>query len=443
MELLEPGRVIQTVKGTPLKIVKHLAEGGQGHVYIIEHEGKERVLKWYIPGAIKDPDKFYVNLNENARRGAPNNSFLWPITATERTDGSFGYVMEFRKPGFHEFTEFLTNPKDVHFTTYKANVEACLRIVSAFQILHQHGYCYQDMNHGNFFINPKTGDVLICDNDNVAPNNKDAFILGTPRFMAPELVAPEILGRDAEGNVRKVQPSSYTDYWSLAVVLFMIICMGHPLEGERWLVPLLDAAKERVLYGSNATFIYDQNDTSNRPNPNVHIGVIDRYEPLPPYMKETFLRAFSRDAVRNPGRRLHEVDWLRVLVRFQAEIMRCGKCGGEVFMVDASDTPCDTCKTVQHVERRLRFRDYVVTASKGVRIYRCMLESCNAKDALTRVGTIVSNPSRPGLYFLNNTPMTLEGRTAKGTVKPIAPNSVVPLKPGIIVSAYSGKFAIE
>ena len=30
------------------------------------------------------------------------------------------------------------------------------------------GYSYQDLNDGNFFINPQSGDVLICDNDNVA-----------------------------------------------------------------------------------------------------------------------------------------------------------------------------------------------------------------------------------------------------------------------------------
>ena len=112
-------------------------------------------------------------------------------------------------------------------------------------------------------------------------------------------------------------------------------------------------------------------------------------------------------------------------------------------MINAKDTPCDECGKLQRVERKLRFRDYAVTAFKGVRVYRCMLESCNAENALTRVGTIVANPSRPGLYFLNNTDMTLDGRTAKGTVKQIPPNSVVPIKPGITVSAYSGSFTIE
>lgn len=36
-------------------------------------------------------------------------------------------------------------------------------------MLHRHGYSYQDLNDGNFFINPESGDVLICDNDNVMP----------------------------------------------------------------------------------------------------------------------------------------------------------------------------------------------------------------------------------------------------------------------------------
>lgn len=441
MEKFGAGDVIQTVKGTPLKVVRHLAEGGQGDVYIVEHEGKQRALKWYKPAKIKHPDKFYKNLNENARRGAPDEIFLWPITATlQDKNGSFGYVMELREPGYHEFTEFLTDPANVHFTTFKAAVEACLKIVQAFRVLHQHGYCYQDMNDGNFFINPKTGQVLICDNDNVAPNGGDTFILGTPRYMAPEIVAPEIVGKD------RVQPSFTTDYWSLSVILFMVLCMNHPLEGERWLVPLLTPANERVLYGTEATFIYDSDNANNRPNRKVHRNVIKRWPAMPKYVKDAFLCAFSQEAIRNPARRLREMDWMRVLVRFQSEIRRCQnpKCGAEVFINNAQNTPCDVCGQVLNVHHRIRFQDYAVAAFKGARIYRCQLETCNAADALIQVGSIVENRERPGVpFFLNRTDRVLTGTTPKGTVKQIPPGTVVPVKHGITIQAYGGSFMFE
>jgi hypothetical protein len=35
------------------------------------------------------------------------------------------------------------------------------------------GYSYRDISFGNLFFDPDTGDVLICDNDNVSANGKD------------------------------------------------------------------------------------------------------------------------------------------------------------------------------------------------------------------------------------------------------------------------------
>lgn len=40
----------------------------------------------------------------------------------------------------------------------------------------------------NLFFDPDTGDVLICDNDNVSANGVNhSSVYGTPRFMAPEM----------------------------------------------------------------------------------------------------------------------------------------------------------------------------------------------------------------------------------------------------------------
>ena len=51
------------------------------------------------------------------------------------------------------------------------------------------GAKYQDISFGNLFFNPDNGDVLICDNDNVSyGNSKPGGVLGTPGFMAPEIV---------------------------------------------------------------------------------------------------------------------------------------------------------------------------------------------------------------------------------------------------------------
>lgn len=435
MELFSPGKTIPTVTGKgnftgkPVKVVQYIAGGGQGDVYIVDYDGERKALKWYKPRALKDPDRFYRNLKDNAEKGSPDKAFLWPITVTEKVDGSFGYVMDLRPDGYYELNDFVLG--QANFVSFKAAAEACIRIVSAFRLLHNNGYCYQDMNGGNFFINPKTGSVLICDNDNVAPNGTETFILGTPGYMAPEIVASG------------AKPSTQTDRFSLAVVLFMILCMNHPLEGKHWLVPCMTPDHERRLYGTDALFIYDKVDASNRPVNGVHGNVIKRWQFMPPYIQEAFYDAFDQQAIKEPGRRLRELDWLKVLVRFQSDIVRCKSCGGEVFVVDTADTKCDVCGQVLKVDRVLQMNGTRVTAAKGTRIYRCQLGTCNADDALNPVGLVVANKDNPALLGLRNmTNDTILGTAPSGKQNQVKPGAVVPLNPGIKLQVFGSTVEI-
>lgn len=431
MDQFHAGKVIQTPLGIPVKIIRYLAGGGQGDVYEVEFNGEHKALKWYRnPKTMKNPKLFYDNLKRNASKGSPDKAFLWPITVTEIVDGSFGYVMDLRPDSYHELSEFMLG--QVGFTSFKAATEACIRIVSAFRILHNSGRCYQDMNDGNFFIEPKSGKVLICDNDNVAENNTETFIVGTPRYIAPEIV----LGT--------AEPSTQTDRFSLAVVLFMILCMNHPLEGKHWLVPCLTPEVERKLYGSAALFIYDKDDDSNRPAKGVHNNVIKRWGYMPTYIQDAFLTAFGKEAIREPGRRLRELDWLKVLVRFQSDIVRCQSCGNEVFIADASSTPCDKCGQILDVSNTLKVNGYSVTAAKGTRIYRCQLGSCNADQALMPIGQVVASSKNPkALGFRNVTDQVMIGVSPSGKKNQVKPGDVVPLKAGIKLEVYDCTMCIE
>ena len=65
-------------------------------------------------------------------------------------------------------------------------------LTKGYRNLHIAGAKYQDISFGNLFFNPDNGDVLICDNDNVSyGNSKPGGVLGTPGFMAPEIVRGE------------------------------------------------------------------------------------------------------------------------------------------------------------------------------------------------------------------------------------------------------------
>lgn len=150
---LAVGTVIKTKYGGSIKVEKYLAEGGQGEVYVVACNGgkEKKALKWYKTAALgKDPRAFYENIEENIKRGSPDKAFLWPEDITEWTDGTFGYVMGLRPSSYHEITEFMLC--NVRFKSFRTVVDAALRIVSAYRILHNAGYSYQDLNDGNFFV---------------------------------------------------------------------------------------------------------------------------------------------------------------------------------------------------------------------------------------------------------------------------------------------------
>ena len=238
-ELLE-NTVVDFTNGKSCRVIQELGRGGQGIVYLVDYEGERYALKWYLkPGR----PEFYANLENNVKQGAPNDSFLWPLAISKKQHGSFGYLMKLRPEDYEEVGSFML--AKARFSSPDVLIEAALKICSAFQRLHIVGLSYQDMNDGNFFINPKTGDVLICDNDNVAPNGVNMGIVGKSGYMAPEIV-----DRDS-------MPDRYSDYFSLGVILFIIFYLNRPFEGQKVMQksPCFTEKVERELFGKDCVFI--------------------------------------------------------------------------------------------------------------------------------------------------------------------------------------------
>lgn len=433
MAQFEPGKVLKTNFGAQIKIIKNIGEGGQGYVYLVEYGGKKKALKWYKPSSLRNPDAFYDNLKRNADKGSPDKAFLWPEAVTERTEGSFGYLMDLRPEGYYELSKILGSKK-YNLGSFKAATEVCIRVVSAFRILHNNGYSYQDLNDGNFFINPTSGDVLICDNDNVAPDGTTTGILGKAGYMAPEIV----VGKG------KVLPNKQSDRYSLAAILFLILFTNNPLEGKRWVdaTVLTDKIQDR-LYGSDPLFIFDPNNLSNRPDRKLQGWVIDIWNCMPKYLKDEFVRAFSQEALKDPSKRIRELYWVNVLTRFRSDIVRCS-CGNEVFVQNATTTKCDNCGKPVVIKHSIKLPEYTMTAVKGSRIYRCQLGMCNADDALTPVGLIVTKPDNPSvLGYKNMLPNIIQATTPSGKVNQVPPKGVVPFKSGIVIEAFDKKIELN
>ena len=378
----------------------------------------------------RDPRAFYENIEENIKRGSPDKAFLWPEDITEWTDGTFGYVMGLRPSSYHEITEFMLC--NVRFKSFRTVVDAALRIVSAYRILHNAGYSYQDLNDGNFFVDPDTGKVLICDNDNVAPDGYVTGIAGKPGYMAPEIV------------VGDASPNSLTDRFSMAVILFILFTNTHPLKGKRYMKPALTPEDERILLGSDPLFIMDPDNDDNGPHPVAHANVRMIWPCLPDYVQQIFLQAFSQKALKKASARPKELDWLRVLTRFRSEIVACPACGNEIFTQDGRSCRCDVCRKPLNIPFRLELEDYSIPAVRNSRIYRCQLGICNESEALGPVAQVVEKADQPGVYGLRNrSGRRWDAITSKGVARKVGADEVVPIKDGIQIKIDEAKLAFK
>ncbi len=428
---LANGTTIRTSEGDIVTVKSYIAGGGQGDVYVVDFRGTDMALKWYKVTALGDnPQAFHDNIKRNVlMRDPPPEEFLWPLAITEWVNGTFGYVMRLRPKGYYEVTAFMLGK--ARFKNYKVNMDAAMHIVSAFRILHNKGLSYQDMNDGNFFIDPQTGKVLICDNDNVAPEGTSTGILGKPRYMAPEIV------------VGRSMPDTKTDRFSMSVILFILLCMAHPLEGKRSLAPCLTLQLQRKLYGEEPVFIMDRQNRANCPVPGVHDGVLAVWPYLPHYVQDIFCRAFSKEALLDrPNARPNERDWMKILARFRSEIVMCPHCRRddpnktvEVFCDEGGNCTCDVCGRSILIPFHLEFVTdrYSLACVNDTRIYRFQVEECNPEVAMEPFARVARhNPEKPGLLYIKNmSKMNWSAVTPSGAAKTVHPDEMIPLKDGI------------
>jgi len=425
MAHLKKGHTIQTKDFKKVVILPHpkrpndpdpkLGEGGQGAVYLVEYNGQKKALKWYSGKKIKSPKKFYENLENNIKKGKPSNAFLWPEAITEKQGEAFGYIMDVRTDEYKDFSRFLIGREG--FASTNAIVRTALQITAGFRALHQKGYSYQDLNDGNFFIDPKTGNVLICDNDNVSEYGKSSGIAGKARYMAPEVV----LGKE--------KPGMQTDLFSLSLILFLLWTGNHPLEGKAACVPCMDSRCEKKIYGDSPVFVWDPKDDTNRPVQGIHKGAIKKWPYLPAYLQEAFIKAFSKEVLKDPQKRIIEQDWLRIFIRMRSEIDKCS-CGEIYFADPAAPNPCPECKKKRAYPMYIKTQRYNVSVHQRTKLYACHTDK-GSDDFDTLKGEVSLSGSD---YMLKNVSKDTWYVTDAGAQTPVAPGGSFKLKKGTTIN---------
>ena len=219
--------------------------------------------------------------------------------------------------------------------------------------IHAAGLAHSDLSYNNVLIDPVSGSACIIDDDGlVVPGKYPPDVVGTPDFIAPEVL--ETKGLKLDDPKRKL-PSRLTDLHALAVLIYMYLLYRHPLRGGKvWDVD--DPSKdEEMSMGSKALFIEHPTDSTNR----VKVKDLDQsqlpegdpsklpYSICGPYLKPLFDRAFI-DGLHDPSKRPSAQEWEDALVKTTDLVQPCQNpnCKAHWFVFDNSTKPkCPFCGT--------------------------------------------------------------------------------------------------
>lgn len=410
-----------------LTVRQKLGEGGQGAVYVVEGRHGRYALKWYNREQATEEQK--KNIRDLAQSGAPRGAagkrFIWPLDlVTAAKSAHFGYLMPLiDRQRFAELGEVWAGLKAR--PSFSTMCEISYQIANSYRTLHLNGYCYRDISAGNLMFDPLTGEVLICDNDNIGINRQSTCqVWGTMAYMAPELIRGD------------ATPSTESDLHSLAVLLFQLWLWHHPLHGavesrfRCW-----DLPAQRYLYGKNPLFIFDPHDTRNH-LPSKHVGVQQVWQLCPSSLRALFTRAFTI-GLNEPAKRVTEGEWQRLFLQLKDTIVLCACRAENFWQAETAPLHCWHCHQPIPLPPRMRFTyrsgtHTLLLAANTHLLTRHINPHSDATNATNVVGQVQQHPTNPqilGIRNLTSTPW--HAIFANGKRKQIPPQRAVPISAGL------------
>lgn len=206
---------------------------------------------------------------------------------------------------------------------------AAIKLARAIRRLHMAGLAHSDLSYKNVLVDPLRGSSCIIDIDGlVVPGKYPPDVVGTPDFIAPEVMAT---ADRAPGEAGRRLPDMHTDRHALAVLIYMYLLYRHPLKGGQIHDASDDIRDERLRLGERALFVEHPDNPANRPGPDeleaaylpwADVGRIP-YSVTGPLLSRLFERAFVQ-ALHEPHARPGADEWEMALVRTVDLLVPCG-----------------------------------------------------------------------------------------------------------------------
>lgn len=182
----------------------------------------------------------------------------------------------------------------------------CRQLSRAVGRMHAAGLAHSDLSGNNVLMDPSLGICMLIDIDSLIVRNiTPCKVLGTRGYIAPEvLVTADLPLKHPEKNL----PNIRTDLHALAVIIYEILLLRHPLDGKK--IHSDDPETDVSLaFGEKALFIEHPDDASNRPD-NLKISC----QAAGPYLASLFRRAFI-EGLHDPDERPTAYEWEQALTR--------------------------------------------------------------------------------------------------------------------------------
>lgn len=311
---------------------------------------------------------------------------------------------------------------------WKSMLTACLLLARGIRKLHFMGLAHSDLSGNNVLVDAVTGAMVIIDIDGlVVPDKYNAEVIGTPGYIAPEVLAT---------GGQKYTPSIETDKHALSVLIYQLLLCRHPLEGRN---RFSDEQTDRDM-GADALFIENPLDRSSRYTAKWIKDSFERqgaskakdlpyvfpwrdldrlpYTVLGPFVSEVIERAFVK-GLHDPGKRPAAIDWEKALERTLELLHPCEnpKCLAKWFVFQPGKSPiCPFCG--MPVRHPIPVLNHMRTNRSGILEYEAVsVMSLGGSAHKVRMQTVLSDKMN---LYPSHAYETLPGRESR-TKKQLTP----------------------
>lgn len=341
------GETIITVDGKKYKLGKLAGYGAQGVVY--EDASGKKMIKLYYPSGSDIIEEDIIERLRFIRDVKMPKNF---VAIQDIVDKPYiGYVMD-KVEDHKPLNTYLIPDKNMSFSEWynqglglRERIFIGYIIAKAFGELERSNLSYCDISGNNILVQTgKAASIKMIDVDNIYVAGKGvAAVLGTPRYIAPEVIS------------RQKNPDVLSDNYSLAVLIFELLRVGHPYISD----DILDGTPEdeEAALAGKYEYVNDENSTNMLPADIV----------LTEKLKQLFEKCFvngKKNRIERPSAREFEF----ALLEASNKVIKCPSCGAWHYPRKSGKAyeGCPWCDATSKPKARLNFYD-VLTEGEDYR----------------------------------------------------------------------------